>query len=419
MRILIITKYAWDDKIASGNTLSNFFSNWQDTTFYTVYCRDGLPSNTCCNHYYSVSPINLIKNLFTPWRIGRVVNLTNRPTTKADNAEGRLTEISKFSSVFTYIYDTLYTTRLWLNKRLKTYIKEANPDVVFCFGVTDAFNYYLIKYIKSNVNKPIVSYFVDDLYKTDTRWWHFFKRSWNNRLIDIARFSTKRYAISRMMCEEYSMIMERDFDLITKGCIFGELKQKNNNPMKITYAGNLLYGRDKTLIKLVSLIQSINQVNKVLFHLDIFTATQLDNQKKSLLNIEGCSTLHTPVSYDEIRTIQSESDIVLYVESFVPEQIKVVRLSFSTKVTDCLQSGSMVLAIGPKTIATIQYLESIPGVVVSDIDSLQFLLNHLSQNPKMIAEYAVATNMYARNNLSVSCTRQHLQNDFLTLITAN
>ncbi len=34
MNILVITKAVWDDRIASGNTLSNFFEGWKFTNFY-------------------------------------------------------------------------------------------------------------------------------------------------------------------------------------------------------------------------------------------------------------------------------------------------------------------------------------------------------------------------------------------------
>ena len=36
MRILIVSKYAWDDRLAGGNTLSNLFLNWTDTNFFTI-----------------------------------------------------------------------------------------------------------------------------------------------------------------------------------------------------------------------------------------------------------------------------------------------------------------------------------------------------------------------------------------------
>lgn len=34
MNILVVTKAAWDDRLASGNTLSNFFEDWENVDFH-------------------------------------------------------------------------------------------------------------------------------------------------------------------------------------------------------------------------------------------------------------------------------------------------------------------------------------------------------------------------------------------------
>ena len=63
MNILVITKSAWDDRIASGNTLSNFFEGWEDTSFYCLYSRSAMPNNKVCNEYFSISPLSIVKNI--------------------------------------------------------------------------------------------------------------------------------------------------------------------------------------------------------------------------------------------------------------------------------------------------------------------------------------------------------------------
>ena len=71
MNILVITKAAWDDRIASGNTLSNFFEGWEGVNFSCLYSRDAEPNNNVCKEYYSISPISIIKHFFNPSEIGR------------------------------------------------------------------------------------------------------------------------------------------------------------------------------------------------------------------------------------------------------------------------------------------------------------------------------------------------------------
>lgn len=64
-----------------------------------------------------------------------------------------------------------------------------------------------------------------------------------------------------------------------------------------------------------------------------------------------------PRSYDEIKHIMHEADVVLHVESFDEKSIETVKYSFSTKIIDCLQSGSQILGVGPSGIASIEYLK--------------------------------------------------------------
>lgn len=418
MRILIITKYAWDEKIASGNTLSNFFENWADAEFFTVYCRDAIPNNKCCNVYFSISPINILKNLFTPWRIGREFRLENKRERAQENeAEKKLVKLSKSCKFFSFLYYFLYSTRLWLNRRIKLFLKTANPDIVFGFGVPDIFNYELIKYIKQNMKVPVITYFVDNHYSENVNFWNINKIRRNKRLSELSLMSDKCYAISQRMCDTYSSIMHMDFSLLTKGCYIREIRAKNNNPLRIVYAGNLYYGREKVLINLVSILKSINQAEKHKCYLDIYTVSQLSDDIKSKLNVDGNSSLHTPKPYEEIIKIQSESDIVLYVDSFDKEQIEKVKYSFSTKITDCLQSGSMVLAIGPSSIASIDFLKKVPGVViVTDMLDLKPILQSLVSSPSSIFEKASETNVFAGNNMAIEGVRQRMQKDFVSLI---
>lgn len=421
MRILIITKYAWDDRISSGNTLTNLFSEWPDATFYTIYCRDAFPDNDCCHDYFTVSPINLLKNIFTPWNIGRRFKtdgpMRANPENTGENTEASITRLSKKHRSLSYFYDFLYSTRLWMNKKLKRFLKEANPDIVFGFGVSDAFNLSLIKYIKRAQRVPVVSYFVDDHYKSNTRAWDIYNKNRNKRLAELAAISDKRYAISQMMCDAYSTIMHEQFELLTKGCVFCKVPVKEHSPLRMVYAGNLLFNRDKTLIALVEALSYVNKEKDPKCRLDIYSATPVSKDIRSLLNKEGVSFLHPPKPYSEITSILKDADIVLHVESFDEEQRKVVRYSFSTKITDCLQSGAMVLAIGPGDIASIDYLQRVPGVVVvTDLKELGCVLSTLLQSPQTILKNAKVANAYSKTEMSIEKVRYRLQNEFVSLI---
>ena len=413
-KILIITKYEWDDRLASGNTLSNFFEGWDDVEIYNIYCRDTLPNNNCCQNYFSVSPLNIVKNVLRPWKIGQNFVYCHDKTNSSfcSKTESSLKLLSKkHQRVFDYAYDILYSSKLWLNRRIKEFIGKINPDMVFVFGTPDPLNYYLICYLRNKINVPVVTYFVDDHYNKIGTWFDCLYWIQKSRLKKIAEMSSKCYAISQPMCEEYSDAFKKEFTLLFKGCDISYNKSSVNSPIRFVYAGNMLYGRNHILTEMASILASVNN-SMVKTHLDIYTSTILDVRTQEQLNIPGVSTIHAPKPYKEIKKILRESDVVLHVESFEKEQINIVRLSFSTKITDCLQSGSMTLAIGPPDVASIQFLKKVPGaIVVDDIKNLQSEIISIISNLNNIVTKAKETNDFVKENLDINKLRNKLRCD--------
>ena len=417
MNILVITKSAWDDRIASGNTLSNFFEGWENANFYCLYSRSAMPNNKVCNEYFSISPFSIVRNIFKPSRIGSRFSYNNDGYVEEDEKELQMIATAKQNkSIFQLLYHLVYSTNLWKNESFKQFIDECNPDIVFCFGQTDPLTYKALRYVKKHTNAKIVSYYVDDLYRNGISIFNFIQNQKNKYLKNISQMSDLCYAISQRMCNEYAGLYNRHFKLLHKGCDISDTKKYVNNPLKFVYAGNLFYHRDRILCALASAIARVNdRVPKA--HLDIYSATTVDNQILTKLNIEGASTLHKARPFDEIKQILREADVALHVESFDEKQMKLVRLSFSTKITDCMQSGAMMMAIGPDTVASIDYATRIPGcIVVNDLDKLEETIRVIVNQRTLIIDNAVKTNRYAKENVEINQLRRRMQSEFILLI---
>ena len=118
------------------------------------------------------------------------------------------------------------------------------------------------------------------------------------------------------------------------------------NPITIVYAGNLLFGREQMMVEFAKALESVN--TKGLSHqflLKVFSNTNpfpeslgvLDDKKNSLFM--GCKP------YSEVCEEMDKSELVLFIESFDKKNIQMTRLSFSTKIIDCMDSGCAVMAI--------------------------------------------------------------------------
>ena len=227
------------------------------------------------------------------------------------------------------------------------------------------------------------------------------------------------YGASEELCCAYQQIFNKDFTPLYKGCITAPReKQYVNNPIKIVYAGNLLWGRDGVLAEIASALEKIN-TNGTKATLQIYTGTTVTSMIENKLNRGDSSRLCGKLSYDEILKIQQEADILLQVESFDTSQVEIVKYSFSTKIIDSLQAGGVMLVIGPRGIASVEYSRRIPGVIViDDLNKLYDTLISITQNNNDLIARAKDIRAFADMNHSIDLIRKMLKNDFVKIVSA-
>lgn len=218
------------------------------------------------------------------------------------------------------------------------------------------------------------------------------------------------------MCEDYGKLFNIQMHPLYKGCEISQAKEKVNVPIRIVYAGNLYYGREETLFKIANAIKEVNKA-EVKILLEIYTSAEITENIDNKLNIYNASKIMGSKSYDDIIRIMHEADIVLHVESFLDKNIKSVRLSYSTKISDCLQSGSMLLAIGPRNIASIEETIVIPGAyVVSEEQKIGIAIEDIVAKKAEIPNRAKQINDYAKEHFPISFIRENLKKVFYALI---
>ena len=420
MKILIVSNIEPSDTNACGNTYGNWLTGWKDAEVSCIYCRDAIPYNEFCNSYYVVSPISIAKNILTPWRIGRYIKRSEIGSHSASSIEARMVKTTKTKnfSLLHVIHDMLVSTCIWQNKRYKNFIQDFNPDVVFTFAKSEAFIYQNLKYIQKYTHAKTILFFADDMYSIyqDNSLIHLI---FKHRFPKIATMCDKNYGASVLMCKTYAKQFGISLTPLYKGCVINDVKTHINKPVRIVYAGNLYYGREKTLCTIAKALKKINS-NGQIAKLEIYTNAVITPEINALLNIDGSSQIMGCKPFHEIQQIMKESDIVLHVESFDPENIKIVRLSYSTKISDCLQSGAMMIIVGPDGIASVEEGKLIDGVeVVTEERKIELRLREILNNPNSVIDAASRTNGIAREKFPIDVVRKRLHDDFVQLINEN
>ena len=137
----------------------------------------------------------------------------------------------------------------------------------------------------------------------------------------------------------------------------------------------------------INTIKKVNE-NGIKFVLDIYTNNSLNDEMQRAINDGVNSRTHKAVSMIELKRIYHESDIALHAEAFDITNRHVVRMSFSTKIIDCLDSGCAVMAICDKKQAGGSYLrKNNCAICVNDLSELEHTLQSIIKNPQILIEY--------------------------------
>ena len=158
MRILVLTRNAWDDTNSIGNTVSNFFRDIPGAEFANLYFRSSMPNNRLCKRYFQVTEKHILRNWFSPSKIGRSFVLEAEPRGKAP---GRSNEKKIISLIHKYnlrsvvrLSDYLWDSRRWINRNLDDFIESFAPDLVFSFVKAEPQYYQTIPLSAGAIRPP-------------------------------------------------------------------------------------------------------------------------------------------------------------------------------------------------------------------------------------------------------------------------
>lgn len=415
MRVLTLSNIEWSDSNAFGNTMSNFFSDVPDIELASLYRRSSNPVNSVCKKYYKIPVSSLVKNFLSPRKIGKCFEMDASQSTELSvNNEQKaigLVHKLKLNRIIYVAEDLLFTTKKWDNDRFRTFLKEFDPEVVFSFAKASKTHLLFLNTVKKYCpDCKHVAFIVDDIYAA------FNSKKYKRIISKQLKLASKIYAITPSLKRKYEELFDVDIDVLTKGCDFSfPVKEKHNTVKTIVYAGNLLYGRDKTLIKLGQEIKAHNENSDKKLLLKIYSPTIVDESVRNAMCIKGASEFMGAKPYGEIVEILNSADVVLHVESFNEEQKKIVMHSFSTKITDCMQSGSVLFSIGPEEVASIEASKNITGAFCAT------RLEEIDKTIKKIAdadlnENAKAIRAYAEEHFSIEKIREKIIGDFKQII---
>ena len=156
-----------------------------------------------------------------------------------------------------------------------------------------------------------------------------------------------------------------------------------NEPLRISYLGNLEVGRHASLIELANRIGKIAPGVK----LDVYGKMPNEQVERELTLCEHIR-LCGFVSYDKVTEVMHNSDILVHAEGFDDFYAEDSKYAFSTKIADSLACGNCFLVYAPQGFACTRYLkEHEAAYVVSDGREMEQVLEALLREPDARTKY--------------------------------
>lgn len=421
LKVLVLSFEAWRDDTNGGNVLSNIFEG-QPFTFAQVYCKPGMPQNALCSRYFHMTGRMAALNILRGKPMGETLTYDAPPAgggeeTAGEQRSGRAYRLFKKVNlpIFYACRELLMCCSKWKSPALRAFVTDFDPDVIFAPLYGSHFMMALDRYVIGLLKKPAISYVSDDHYTL--RQLRFSPVYWLDRLLQRRhiRKTVPFYRFLYTMTQEQAEQMRRDTGadmriLRKSAAVPADLTAHlAHAPVRFLYAGGVYLGREKTLLRLVDALEK----QKDRATLDIYTNSVPDARILARLNDGTLSRVHPAVPFAELQRIYRDSDVAVHAESFRKKYALLTRLSFSTKIVDCLGSGCAVLAIGPKENAGIRYLErEDAGVCVHGEAEIDAAVAALCANSSAVQAWGEKALSLARRNHDPARTRAQVLQAF-------
>lgn len=385
-RVLIISNNCFSQSDSNGRTLGNMFVGWPKECLAQFCVIAKNPNWDLCNNYYCLEDRTVL-TAFLKLRKASGRRLMQPNTAIKDEDVDTVRPKTGSRTVFKLLLRRLvWSFKRWNSHSFSTWVDDFNPDMVLLQLGDSSFMFDIALYIAKSRNVPLVTFCTEGYYfferncfvrsKWDFLFYPIYKKLYNHTVEKT--MPAMRYAIycNSLLQKDYTEKFEIPSEVIYTGSTLEfSPKELDKDNLRISYLGNLGLDRDSAIIEVGEVLQSIDSK----YAIDVYGKADEAVQKR-FLNTPGV-TYHGLVSYDEVKHIIEQSDILFHVESEKGYKERQLQYAFSTKIADSISSGKCFVLYAPKELACSKYMiENGCGWFASSKDELRVVLMQLLQD---------------------------------------
>ena len=354
-KVLLISYNALMSSSPNGRTMQSLLQGIPKNNISLFTCY-GMPDEASCASAFKVSNRDALRSLIFSSKSGREIDMENVSVKQSASVESDARKGAK--KAWKYLAKELvWLLGRWKNRRLKTWLKEQNPDVIlYMYGDSPAMQRFAV-YVSRMLSKPLVVYscedycfkdynYIDDKkcsisFKIYQRW---YKKTTKKLFANANALITNSDQLGKDYQEKYgiknvsTVMMASNMSHVENSAVRPE------NETSVSYLGALGNYRVKALIEIGKSLQKINSCLK----LDVYG--RADEQVR--LKLESCEGIryHGFVSYEKVQEVMRNSSLLIEAINNDPYVCKDKKYGLSTKYADSFACGTPFLVYAPDAI---------------------------------------------------------------------
>lgn len=388
-RILVVSNNCFSPSNSNGRTLGNLFNGWpkENLAQLCVIAQD--PAWDVCDNYYCLEDRTMF-NAFMHCRKAtgrRLLKFVDKSDKQDENIDTQRQDVGKKTLPKIMLRELVWAFNRWKSSDFEQWVDSVKPNVVVLQFGDSSFMIDIALYIAQSRKIPLVIY--------NTEGYYFFPRNWHcpsvmdNILFPIYKSYYRDKVCKLMAYASYSVYLNdklrEDYNNEFGGksiVIYNSSGLQHSLAPRfvediphISYLGNLGLDRDSALVDVGEVLQSIDKR----FYIDVYG--NADDYISKKLNAARGVVFHGSISYEKVKEVIANSDILFHVESERGYKERQLQYAFSGKIADSVSSGKCFVLYAPKELACSKYIiETGAGWFAKDKTDLKCVLSGILNN---------------------------------------
>ena len=410
-KMLIISNNVLSPTKNNGKTLLSFIDGVDKNNIRQLYFHGEKPSIEGYS-YYQLSDNDVLHGLFSREKRGRI--WSNFQASQSNSASVSSSIKIKPSSFSRIARDILWKGH-WKSKKLLQWLDEFAPDTVFFVAGDSCFSYNIVDFVVKRFGAKLVTYITDDYIMPRKKELFFDKIKRlrvRNKMLSCISKSDEYFTISSLMQKTYRELTGKSSEIIMnmtpplyEASVAAESLCADRKVM--VYAGSLYYGRDGVvgaIADAIALYNNNKNPEQKPVQINVYSNQAPDENQKKIFERNDCCAFCGSLTFDELKIVLNKADILLFVESFDEQMQEKVKYSLSTKVPEYMSVRKPILAVGPKQVGSMDYLEDVAFCANSKQEIYRVVTDMLSSEKEQLTKIQ---NALAKYNSNHDIDKQH------------